>query len=143
MTRKRRYVVVEPIIREDGRKVWRANGTDAWLIAKGPAVSLILSKKFFRGGTMTMLERAAKAAWENHRSGNHLFGGPPQDEDWGDLTVQQKAALCVLVAAVLRAIREPDRAVWDAGAYHTDEGSTTDIWQAMIDAILKEGESRG
>lgn len=71
---------------------------------------------------MTMLEKAARAAYESPHGPNRL---------WSDLTHTGKQLAINQVRAVLMAVREPDEAM--SAAARTTEG-----WEAMIDAILNE-----
>ncbi|HUD91229.1 hypothetical protein [Sphingobium sp.] len=86
---------------------------------------------------MTPLERAARALARLHVSGN----GRRSEEmiqQWED---QRWPTYLDDVRAVLSAIRTPSAFMCDAGWSDLvrDKGSM-DIWPAMLDALLEEGE---
>lgn len=87
---------------------------------------------------MTMLEKAARAAWDQRRKkASEFMPGLPLEE-WGDGTIPKLNGLMEEVVAVLTAIRESNDAMleaWDAVGIDRDP---RDYWPAGIDAILEE-----
>ena len=82
---------------------------------------------------MTMLEKAARALWDEMRN-----AGEPLYDDLGVIT---REVLDGMARAVLRAIREVDEATFHEGWMAMRAGEDAgpgEPWLAMIDAILEE-----
>lgn len=80
----------------------------------------------------TMLEKMALAIYRQ-------AWGTAADKRWHD-DVQGRAHFTEQARAALMAMREPSDPMWEAyRAAQADHQSATEIWEAMIDAILDEG----
>ena len=81
--------------------------------------------------TNPMMDKAARALW-NQKPGSKLHPW----EGLGSIRDGYRDD----VRAVLLAIRVPDDAMVKTGSDERhDSGSTEEVWQSMIDSILKEG----
>lgn len=85
--------------------------------------------------TQTMLERAARAAFESHAWG---YVGPDESPHaWGNLPEVWRDVYDKMARDVLMAVREPDVGICiDANC--GDDKHPADSFTAMIDAILNE-----
>lgn len=94
---------------------------------------------------MTPLERAARAlaSWDLGLTGDEQVDRQRFGEMLGSR--QHVVTLCwkeklEQVRAVLNAIREPSEGMVQAGTADGDWPHSHETWQAMIDALLAEGE---
>lgn len=91
---------------------------------------------------MTMREQIARAMWERNRQ--TAYGYEVQLLPWDEENEQLHADWLALAEAALTAMREPTAEMRLVGGYTQKYGETEDeryaygIWQAMIDAALKE-----
>lgn len=90
---------------------------------------------------MTPLERAARALHRRRVEGQHP---KPDNYPWESLSRREQAIFRADAYAILAAIREPSEAMVEAGwasecviPSQSPEGA----WQAMIDAMLEEGNT--
>jgi hypothetical protein len=84
----------------------------------------------------SIIERAARA----------LFESQPRIERWDDLDPNSKSIFLYKARKVIKAIEEPDKAMFEAALPHCSANwrysecreFLPDIWKAMIDAALAE-----
>lgn len=86
---------------------------------------------------MTPIERASRAV----AGVVEEFSQPDPTECWDRLSQSSRDTYTLIVHAVLQALREPTKAMMDAGDEWTNHHADCvySIWQAMIDAALAEG----
>jgi hypothetical protein len=91
--------------------------------------------------TNSMIEKAARAAYENARGQDFTMQYDPKTHRvYMDGYFEMKD----IARAILTAIKDPNEAMWDAGhaalEVHGDSARASCwAWVAMIDSILKEG----
>lgn len=89
------------------------------------------------GASMTPLELAARALHRRRVEGQHP---KPDNFPWEGLSRREQALLRADVYAVLKSVREPSKAMRDAGIKaDLNDDEAVDIYRAMIDAMLEEG----
>lgn len=90
---------------------------------------------------MTPLERAARALHKDYIEERIRNGVKPSDlPSWDDLGSDGRLYFTHKVRAILTAIREPSDYMAAAGTLPDREPLAEDVWKAMIDAALAEGE---
>lgn len=95
--------------------------------------------------TQSPLERAARALYMRDTDGRYPFVPTSAAFHWDDLTHESKALYIEEARAVLMTVREPSKAMKNAGSlapnYLEDQTSlngAANIYQAMINAALGE-----
>jgi hypothetical protein len=99
---------------------------------------------------MTMIERAARALWQDHLDRNSILPEliPPKMRGipcrWEDVAGRERDRFLHLARVALQTIREPSEAMRARVSHAADEiGAQFDmdpdeIWRIMVDAALEE-----
>jgi hypothetical protein len=98
---------------------------------------------------MTKLEQVARGMWAARQAyGRKHWPNLPQLEAWDDAWPHAREAIMEEARAAIEAMRKPTEAMSQAGGDITIPagdynypiyGAADEVWNAMIDAALKEG----
>ncbi|GEM_PF-3446265 len=95
--------------------------------------------------TRTLVDRAARALFRARTADLPRQDAlPALRSDWDNLEPELQEGFVLDIRAVLQAIREPSKGMIDAMA-ETAQCTAEDVsalWQAMIDAAMREGAGR-